>query len=52
MSFLDTLSLNKIVREEVRTLRKFPEDWEQQMIAAGDDRQPNFLSQLARRPPA
>ena len=52
MSFLDTLALNEIVREEVRTLRKFPEDWEAQMAAAGDDRRPNFLSQLAKRPPA
>lgn len=46
MSFLDTLPLNEIVREEVGTLRKFPEDWEEQMAAAGDDQSPSFHSQL------
>ncbi|WDA13447.1 hypothetical protein [Paracoccus marcusii] len=46
MSFLDKLPLNEIVRAEVRTLRHFPPDWEEQLEAANDEALPQFLSQL------
>lgn len=45
-SFLDTLPLNEVVQEEVRTLPKFPEDWSEQMAAAGDDGSFGFRTQL------
>lgn len=47
ISFLDSLPLNHIVREEVRTLQRYPEDWEEQLAAAQDDRPHYFISRLA-----
>jgi hypothetical protein len=47
MSFLDSLPLNNIVREEVRTLRRFPSDWEEQLAEAEDYRRNYFISRLA-----
>lgn len=47
MSFFDKLPLNDIVRTEIHTLRHFPENWAEQLKAAGDEQQPQFLSKLA-----